>query len=327
MRDAFLPLGRTVEDQALRQPPVFIVGALRSGTTLLRLMLDHHPEICIFNEFEYSVEWVRNGSLPRLDEYYRHLDSDRMFLHQKLQIDRSLSYAELVRSFFDQATEGSGKPIRGGTVHSNFQFLPRFWPNARFIHLVRDPRDVARSCVGMHWVGNVYHGSRYWLEPIQRWKEFAPTLADAQKHQLSYEDLIRNPEAELAKICDFLGVNYSASMLAYDEATTYSRPDAKLIEQWRRKLNDDEIMWVESVCGPLMREFGYEPEHSPATSPSLMRLARLNIQHRTSRIERNAKHYGLPLYVSWQLTKRLPKNPLQRHIVRKKFAVDQRHLK
>jgi hypothetical protein len=309
------------------RPPVFIVGALRSGTTLLRLMLDHHPEICIFGEFEYAVRWVGDTGPPPLDDYYRKLRFDRVFRAQGLQIDRSLDYTQLVQSFLNQASEKSEKPIRGGAVHSNFDFLPRFWPDAQYIHLVRDPRDVSRSCIGMGWVGNVFHGTRYWVDPILRWKRLEPTLAAEQRHQLKYEDLIRDPEGELTKICHFLGTPYDPRMLEYPTDTTYSRPDSSLTEQWRHKLSDDEIMWVESVCEPFMNEFGYVPHHSSVRGPSKLQAAQLAIQNRSSRVRRNIRVYGLPLYVSWQLAKRAPQNQVQERILRKVQDADMRRLK
>lgn len=314
-------MANAVGSSELREPPVFVVGALRSGTTLLRLMLDHHPKVCLFGEFEYSVKWVNEEGPPPLDDYYRMLRMDRGYraaaLHAGFEIDHSLDYGGLVRSFMDQASRSSGKPIRGGAVHSNFQQLPRFWPDARYVHIVRDPRDVSRSCIGMGWVGNVFYGSKYWMDPILRWKDLEPRLAEHQKHQVKYEDLIRDPVRELTKICDFLGVSYDGSMLEYPVDTTYSAPDPSLVEQWRRKMTDDEIMWVESVCDPLMRDFGYDPHSSPIRPPTKFQALQLALQHRSSRIRRNVGRYGLPLYVSWQVTKRMPDNRLREHVLRK----------
>jgi hypothetical protein len=315
-------------EQALRMnAPVFIVGALRSGTSLLRLMLDHHPQVCIFGEFEYAVHWVRDDSPPPLAAYYRNLRLDRVFRAQGFEIDSSLDYSQLVESFLDQASRATGKPICGGTVHSNFHYLKRFWPDARYVHLIRDPRDVARSCIGMGWVGNVFYGTRYWLEPALRWKHLEPTLADDQKHQLKFEDLIQDPVGELTKICNFLGIAYDESMLQYPTDTTYSLPDPSLTEQWRRKLSDEEIMWVESACHSLMTEFGYLPHHSSIRPPSTIRAAGLGLQHRFSRLKRNVRVYGLPLYASWQVAKRMPHSRLQERILRKVDDVNSSRLK
>ena len=169
----------------------------------------------------------------------------------------------------------------------------------------------------MGWVGNVFYGTKYWMDPILRWKHLEPRLAEHQKHQIKYEDLIRDPVRELTKICDFLGVSYDGSMLEYPVDTTYSAPDPSLVEQWRRKMTDDEIMWVESVCEPLMRDFGYDPHSSPIRPPTKFQALQLALQNRSSRIRGNVGRYGLPLYVSWQVTKRMPHNRLREHVLRK----------
>lgn len=309
------------------QPPVFIVGALRSGTTLLRLMVDHHPRVCVFGEFEYAVRWIEDGKLPSIREYHRLLESDRVFRAEGLRIDPSLDYRGLVQSLLLQASASSGKPIVGGAIHSNFHELPALFPDARYIHLLRDPRDVSRSCIGMGWVGNVYHGTRYWVEAVERWKRLESVLAPSQKHQLKYEDLIRDPDHELRKICEFLEVPFDRAMLEYTQDSTYGAPDVSLVEQWRTKLSDDEVRWVESICGPLMREVGYEPRHAAAAGPTPYERLKLAVQNRTSRVQRNLDVYGLPLYLSWQLTKRMPRNPLQKRVLRRVQDVDQQRLK
>jgi hypothetical protein len=308
-------------------PPVFLVGALRSGTTLLRLMLDHHPDIGMFGEFEYAVRWYDDDGPPPIEQYHRQLLNDRVFRAHAYDIDPGLDYPSLVRSFVDQAAARSAKPLIGAAVHSNFQHLTKIWPNARFIHLVRDPRDVARSCIGMGWVGNVYYGAEYWIDPVRRWESLSPSLSDAQKFQLRFEDLVVDPVAELTKICDFLGVSYSESMLDYPEDTTYSAPDPTLVEQWRRKLDDDQIMWVESACGPWMGRFGYELRHESVRAPSRGRLVHLAAQNRYSRVRYNIDRYGLPLYVSWQIAKRMPPGRLQTRVLRQVDDVNVRHLK
>src|SRR5262245_48875713 len=71
--------------------PVFLVGSERSGTTLTRLMLDHHPQIAFFFEFEYAVDWMPDsGGWPDLDAYFNSLEMDRTFQMAELTIDRSL---------------------------------------------------------------------------------------------------------------------------------------------------------------------------------------------------------------------------------------------
>src|SRR5262245_28549711 len=143
-------------DTAMIERPVFLVGAERSGTTLLRLMLDHHPQIAFHFEFEFAVDRISlDGVLPALVDYHRWLISNRVFQHAGWSIDPELDYPHLVDSFLRQKQQlAGGKRLVGATVHRNFQHLRSIWPDARFVHIVRDGRDVSRSVVMMGWAGN-----------------------------------------------------------------------------------------------------------------------------------------------------------------------------
>ncbi|MGD1897647.1 MAG: hypothetical protein ACFB16_11930 [Phormidesmis sp.] len=82
------------------QQPVFLVGSERSGIRLLRLMLDHHPNIGFWAGFEYAVERIDSaGNYPELVDYYRWLQTDSSFMMDRQSIDRRMNYPELVNSY------------------------------------------------------------------------------------------------------------------------------------------------------------------------------------------------------------------------------------
>ena len=307
-------------------PPLFLLGALRSGTTLLRLMLDHHREISNFGEFEYAVRWTTPRGMP--PECYRQLlCEDRVFRAHRFQIPDSPDPWQWVQNFLDQARRRADKPIVGACVHSQFQYLFDLWPDARFLHIVRDPRDVARSCIGMGWVGNVWYGATYWLEPVERWQALCRRLPQNQRIVVRYEDLVREPRQELTRICHWLGFPFDANMLEYPRSTNYAAPDPSLAEQWRSRLTDNQAHWVESVCFEPMQEYGYRPTSGEPTPPSVLRRCLLTAQHRTWRIGHNIRRYGLPLYVAWQIAQRTGSGPFRRRVLRTIDQVDEARLK
>ncbi len=316
----------TTEDPRLVSP-VFVVGPLRSGTTLLRLMLTHHPRINCFDEFECSVSEARGDSWPELADYYRWAETDRMFLGANFVIDKSLSYPDLVRSFLAQEAARSNKEIISAAIHSRFDLLPKLWPNAKFIHTLRDPRDVARSTVPMGWTGHPFFGASYWLEPERRWDKLVATVPQRQLIDVRYEDLVRQPEAELARLCEFLGVAYDPAMLTYDGDTTYSKPDPSLAEQWRRKMLVRDIQLVEAACGDLLQRRGYPLSGKQPVPPTPIELMKLRATSRFKMTSWAIKKYGLRLWTRRLVSKRVGLESWKRKVVLELNEVDSRHLK
>src|SRR5437763_10951038 len=130
MPDAVSPIDERLSTPSpLAHAPLFLVGSERSGTTLLRLMLDHHPEIAFEKEIDFVVTQVSDtGALPPLDSY---LDWIATVRSANYVIDRSLDYRGLVNDFLRQKQAAAGgKPHIGATAHRNFDRLRFLWPEA-----------------------------------------------------------------------------------------------------------------------------------------------------------------------------------------------------
>lgn len=286
--------------------PIFIVGAERSGTTMFRLMLDHHPEITVLPEFEYVVDLLADDKeWPSLEAFHSYLESDRIFLGQKFTIDPELSYSALATSFMDQQLLREKKPNVLAIVHRNFDQLKQIWPSARYIHIIRDPRDVARSCIHMGWAGNVWTGAERWIDAENTWCHLKTQLLPNLCLEVREEDLVADPESVLHDVCDFVGVGYSRRMLEYDRFTTYTKPDPKLIYQWKQKLTEKEIQLVESRTGVMLTDAGYIPSGLPGIHPSLFIRQFLRIQDKISRIKYRMGYMGFNLFVSDWLSRKL----------------------
>jgi hypothetical protein len=244
------------------ETPVFLVGSERSGTTLLRLMLDHHPEVAFEREFDFVVTQVSDtGELPPVGPFREWIATVR---GPNYVLDRSLDYRELVNDFLRQKQASSGgKPHVGATVHRNFDRLRFLWPNARYIHLLRDPRDVARSVVQRGWAGNVYQGAEFWVNAENCWHSLTRHLASDQALEIHYEDLVMRTRDVLTDVCHFVGVGYSEEMLGYRaDAPQYPPPDPRLVAQWKTKLAPRDVALVEVRTRPLMESRGYAPSEN-----------------------------------------------------------------
>jgi hypothetical protein len=302
---------------------VFLVGSERSGTTLARLMLDHHPEIAFEKEFDFAVTKVSDvGELPSLHLYLEWIATVR---GANYAIDRSLGYRELVNDFLRQKQASSGgKPYVGATIHRNFDRLRFLWPDARYIHLVRDPRDVARSVVQKGWAGNIYQASEFWLEAESCWDSLLTHLSGDQAIEIRYEDLVTRTRVVLSEICRFVGVEYSEQMLEYPvDAPQYPPPDPTLAAQWKTKLSPRDVAMVERRTASVMESRGYAlsgqplPEIGPLKHELLLTGARLR------RLRTRLDLFGPRLVAIDVLGRRLGVRSLAEHAQRRINAVEQ----
>jgi len=307
--------------------PIFLVGAERSGTTLLRLMLDGHPNIAFQSEFEFVVDYFQGDNYPSLDDYYEYLTTDRIFQSDNWVIDRTLDYPQLVNSFLVQKRENTGKYFVGATVHRHFDRLLKIWSDAKFIHLVRDGRDVARSCMNMNWAGNVWTGSERWIEVEQLWSHLKANLDCDQYIEVHYETLIAQPKQILRDISHFIGTNYDPLMLSYAQTTTYDLPDSQLLGQWKRKLSAREIRLLEAKIGSMLLEYDYELSQLPPLSVNQMRDRILKLHSKLAVILGRINIYGLPLIFSSVLSRHLKLKQWQKQIQLQCNNIDTARLK
>jgi hypothetical protein len=186
---------------------------------------------------------------------------------------------------------------RAGTLalmaHRHLPTILDLLPGVRIIHLVRDPRDVARSSIGMIWAGNVYHGIDHWIATERGWQASAARIAPRALLTVRYEDLILRPEETLAAVCRFAGEDYAPEMLSYHRDTTYEPPDASLTEQWRRKLSPREIGLVEGKLGTMLADAGYAPSGHPVVIPGPAERLALWTANKRSILGRRIGRFGL----------------------------------
>lgn len=311
------------------EKPIFIIASGRSGSTHLRLMLDKHPQLTCLDEIDYSVQLISdNGAFPNLDKYYEWLESDRIFAERQLTIDRQLDYPQLVNSFLAQEQQRYGKPLLCGVGHKNFDKLLKIWPHARFIHLVRDGRDVAYSCVAeMGWYGNFWHSVEYWEKSERLWSDLQAIVPPEQRIEITYESLMSQTVETLTQVCSFIGITYHQAMLSYPDTTTYSLPDPNFIGQWQQKMSSYEIQLVESRIGEMLVLRGYELSGHPILKVNATMKRWFKLQDWWKRIQLRIDRYSLALFLSDYLSRNFRLKQWQKSVKLQLNAIENAHLK
>ncbi|NIS80807.1 MAG: hypothetical protein GTO14_11490 [Anaerolineales bacterium] len=313
----------------MSESPFFIVGCGRSGTTLLRTLLNRHPVIAIPLESLFIVDYLRAAS--RFD----------LSLLKSLLIREPEIQEWGIKPTLKDLQDCHTVPEAIGMLHHMYlesrrkrqwgQKTPRFvrhmdlilthFPNARFIHLVRDPRAVVSSLMrsDVHR-SNALHASLRWRMDVRKGFDFE------QRHperviRIYYEDLVRNAEEKLRHILAFLSLPYDASLeepgeTARDEYTRFYQnihanidrmPTDQYINKWKDDLSRRDVEVVESINGEMMGSLGYEREFAQPTIPGdyavLMRIYRLRgLLRQTYHYLRHRRAYLLFLFWrKWRL--------------------------
>jgi hypothetical protein len=292
------------------EPPVFIVGANRSGTTLLRLILNAHPRIAVPDEIIYFGSYlagvpVEHWREPNLSAtaYERFVDR---FLESNCaalnELDKDALKDEILagrrdfrrpyRCVLEAWARHYGKDRWGEKTPGNLFYadiILDMFPDAQFLYMVRDPRAGVASMQRVSFFPNdvVFNALSRRKHDINGRALLKRNVPISQRRTVRYEDLVRDPEGQMRAICEFLGEDFRPQMLhfhegadaymknaaeqRYNETATHPITDDR-VDAWKSSLTTDQIAAVESICAPVMRHFEYPPE---ARRPSLSRRAEM----------------------------------------------------
>lgn len=220
---------RKTVDSGKRNHGIFIVGTGRCGTSLLATILDSHSNIAITPETHFVPECLsvlRASSDPEtmlkiISSYPRYPELNIPFdtLRERFMgsIRRTPSF--LVNCLYDIYAETHNKSRWGdNTPFYGFHMrrLQAITGGAKFIHIVRDGRDVALSVIPLKWGPNdIETAAQWWQESLRRIRDEARHLPFYM--EIRYEDLILESETSLRKICAFVDEPYDASILEYQD--------------------------------------------------------------------------------------------------------------
>ncbi|WP_188188814.1 sulfotransferase family protein [Nonomuraea sp. SYSU D8015] len=279
--------------------PVLIIGTERSGSNMLRLILDAHSQITVPHPPHFmrylSPIAASYGDLS-VEANRRALARDalrllRTHIHPwPHRIDRELVVAEagtdlfgLVSAIYEQYRRAENKERWG--CKSTFMVdhvdeVRRTYPDAKFVWLVRDPRDVAASAKrSVFGHCHPYLTARLWRAQQERALLAHRRLGPGTVHRLRYEDLVTDPAGEVERLCAFLEVEVEPAMLRHHQSPSAQRI-ARMSESWRNvgrpitaakigshrsSLWEEERLQVEAVAGSLMGQLGYDVRESRRT--------------------------------------------------------------
>jgi hypothetical protein len=312
-------------------PYLFVVGCPRSGTTLLQRLLDAHPRLAVIDE----TLWI-----PRHLNRRRYVTADGLVvpgLLAKLREDRRFArlglepsalerleehpvpYSDFVTGIFDLYGAVRGKALVGdkspGYVRT-MKTLHTLWPEARFLHLIRDGRDVTLSALDWKKADRLFEGyptwprervttaALWWERNVRLGREAAGELPPGRYREIRYEHLIRDPTATCADICEFLELPYSASMLRFHEGRSNPSPGLPSkrrwlpptpgLRDWREQLSAAELEQFEAAAGDLLEELGYP---RGVDQPPSERLAAAHVARRL--VADRVRARGRPLPEAW----------------------------
>jgi hypothetical protein len=204
----------------------------------------------------------------------------------------------------------------------------KIWPHARFIYLLRDGRDVAKSSIGMGVAGNMWSAMDRWMMAEKLWDELRASLPQDRWIEVRYEELIAEPVPTLTSICRFLGVNFDQAMFDYVNTTqTYGLPDPKLSQQWRKKLSAEEIRQAETKAGVLLRARGYELSGLQPLKVTAALERKLRLQGRLERLNYRIDKFGLWLVLGETVSRRLRIELLERYYAERIDQITNAHMK
>ncbi len=311
LRSPKLSLARWRSRADGRQPAPFVVGVSRSGTTLLRLMLDAHPQLAIPPETHFvprvvsvcerlvaegaSTPEIRARALEAMTIHPRWEDFglSAQEVRELMEHHDPLTPGDAIRSFYEAYAAGEGKP-RWGDKSPPYTWkslrIQRALPEAHFIHIIRDGRDVALSLSEVSWgPDDVTVAAEKWVTEVGRARKRAEGLARGTYMELRYEDLVAEPEPVLRRIASFVHLPWDEAMLDYhrqaekrmsremartlkplgggtitsEERTRQHElvsrpPSSSRTGRWRTEMSAEDRAAFESVAGGMLKKLGYE---------------------------------------------------------------------
>ena len=282
--------------------PLFVLGVSRSGTTLLRVVLDRSPGIAIPDEsFFIPLLARRHRGNVDLDRFLDDLSRLPTLVTWGVQLDDiatrlrpGMRTSDALGAIYEAYAASRRKPRWGDKTPMYMRHLPlleRLFPNAQYVHLIRDGRDAALSFLRMP-EGTF---TRTWAHPdtsaefaclwrieVEAARELGRQVGPSRYLEVRYEALVAGMESAVKRICEFADLPYEPSMLEYAGAVDVSgkphqqrllEPPRSGVRNWRTQMDAEDVSSFEAVAGALLSALGYELAEPMAPSATSQTLA------------------------------------------------------
>jgi hypothetical protein len=315
----------SAEAQKSHPPFPFFVGCGRSGTSLLRAIFDSHPAMnvprdtyFILNLAERRGRYEREGGfdvvsfVADLERQYDFIDIDD--IRADLTARPPRAYPDAIRRIFEMSATREGKALYGNKspVHvRGIGTLADLFPEGRFVHIIRDGRDVALSYMAVDFgPSTVEGGALRWKRHVTTGRETGARLGASRYHEVRYEQLIDDTEGAARELCAFIGMDFDERMLRYyerandlyagnqppDHHRNLAKPPTKGMRNWRTEMSPVDVRTFEVIAGDLLSELGYERAYPQLTLDAKLRagarLAAEQVRGVAQRVRRRAKGTG-----------------------------------
>lgn len=264
------PLGR--ERSPLKGKMVFSFGSRRSGTWWLQRIITAHPAVAAVP----SESFFFTAAIAPLFEAFQHedpqaLSTGRIYAERALLLDTTRDFCDRIfAQFADRRTERIAERTPWHVRH--LELMNELYPDAYYVHIVRDGRDVARSLMAMDWFSGTL------AEAAAEWRESVLAARDAPRpgryFEVRYEDLAAEPERLIPELYAFLELDATQTIMdaAMAEAHKALNTDASTgvgSEKWRTLLSADEQAVVVETARDALADYGYldAPTSLPRAHP------------------------------------------------------------
>lgn len=313
--------------EAVQRRMIFLCGSVRAGTTMTRLMLSEHSQIDERGEQPFLFDGVTahdietGGTEARRQAFRDGIAASRVARLHSIAPPALASVPEMIAAMVQDQLD-TDAPYTLITWHRNYHLAALMFPSARWIHLARDPRDVAVSVTKMGWTGNPYFGVDVWRQHARDWAAAEP-LIGTPVIRARFEEVTADPRGEMGRLLGQIGLDFEEGVLSPPGQSTYAAPDKKRAKAWESALTARE-------AGEIDWRRRDVPDEGYAGSPvaaGFARRVRLAAGNKAGRMRHGAARYGAPLFFGEMAARRLKLNAAHAPLRLRMQEIQNRHLK